>query len=71
MLQNIPDTKELCNINIFDLEGGLFEETNSVEEIAFKYAVDHINRFDFSSNVDNYMQNKVSTMIRSELCSAT
>ena len=45
--------KELCNINIFDLEGGLFEETNSVEEIAFKYAVDHINRFDFSSNVDN------------------
>merc|ERR550532_3389913 len=24
--------------------GGLFEETNSVEEIAFKYAVDHINR---------------------------
>ena len=53
MLQNIPDTKDLCNINIFDLEGGLFEETNSVEEIAFKYAVDHINRFDFSSNVYN------------------
>ena len=31
--------------NLFCLEGGLFEETNSVEEIAFKYAVDHINRF--------------------------
>ena len=30
--------------NLFGLEGGLFEETNSVEEIAFKYAVDHINR---------------------------
>ena len=28
-----------------DLVGGLFEETNSVEEIAFKYAVDHINRW--------------------------
>ena len=24
--------------------GGLFEEANSMEEIAFKYAVDHINR---------------------------
>ena len=24
--------------------GGLFEESNSMEEIAFKYAVDHINR---------------------------
>ena len=26
------------------LSGGLFEEANSMEEIAFKYAVDHINR---------------------------
>ena len=24
--------------------GGLFEESNSMEEIAFKYAVDNINR---------------------------
>ncbi len=28
----------------FLVAGGLFEEANSVEEIAFKYAVDHINR---------------------------
>ena len=34
-------------INFLDLSGGLFEETNSVEEIAFKYAVDHINRSTF------------------------
>ena len=33
------------NSSQLSLEGGLFEETNSVEEIAFKYAVDHINRF--------------------------
>ena len=29
---------------IFNIPGGLFEEANSLEEIAFKYAVDHINR---------------------------
>ena len=36
-----------------DLEGGLFEETNSVEEIAFKYAVDHINRL--ASCISSYI----------------
>ena len=41
-LDNI-DNNNVYN-NLFDIEGGLFEETNSVEEIAFKYAVDHINR---------------------------
>ena len=29
---------------IFYIRDGLFEEANSLEEIAFKYAVDHINR---------------------------
>ena len=30
--------------DFFFILGGLFEEANTVEEIAFKYAVDHINR---------------------------
>ena len=29
---------------LYYILGGLFEEANSMEEIAFKYAVDHINR---------------------------
>ena len=37
--------KLLGQANILSyISGGLFEEANSLEEIAFKYAVDHINR---------------------------
>jgi hypothetical protein len=40
----------------FLVAGGLFEEANSVEEIAFKYAVDHINRnrYDFALGCSDF-----------------
>ena len=36
--------RDATNLKKILILGGLFEESNSIEEVAFKYAVDHINR---------------------------
>ena len=42
--------------------GGLFEESNSMEEIAFKYAVDNINRSE-----DNCKATKSQVLFQEQL----